>query len=206
MLRKTREDLKDTIATAERMFGNAASYSEKGAVFRFSNGARLYMAFLERESDAEHYQGWSLTRVYIEEMTQFADAGAGHAAAGDAAIGARHPLPAAGPPATPAAPAICGSSRGSSTTAPYRRTTDAENRTDPGVHPGADPRQPGAAGIRPALCRSAEGRRLPAAGACLAGGRLGPDRGCLLRGVVAGRHVIQPFSIPADWTRFRSMD
>jgi hypothetical protein len=29
------------------------------------------MAYLENEDDAQHYQGWSLTRVYIEELTQF---------------------------------------------------------------------------------------------------------------------------------------
>jgi len=71
MVRKTREDLKDTQAVAERMFGNAAKWQEKGAFFKFANGARLYCAYLENESDAEHYQGWSLTRVYIEELTQF---------------------------------------------------------------------------------------------------------------------------------------
>lgn len=71
MLRKTREDLKDTMAVASIMFGSAAKWVDKGAYYRFHNGARLYMAYLENERDAEHYQGWSLTRVYIEELTQF---------------------------------------------------------------------------------------------------------------------------------------
>ena len=71
MIRKTREDLKDSVAVAERMYGNAARWQEKGAYFKFASGARLYMAYLENESDAEHYQGWSLTRVYVEELTQF---------------------------------------------------------------------------------------------------------------------------------------
>src|SRR5262245_30986641 len=65
MIRKTREDLKDTIATGQVMFGSAAKYSEKGNYFQFHNGARLYCAYLENENDATHYQGWSLTRVYI---------------------------------------------------------------------------------------------------------------------------------------------
>ena len=72
MVRKTREDLKDTIATGQLMYGSAAHYSEKGNYFRFWNGARLYCAYLENDDDAAHYQGWSLTRVYIEELTQFA--------------------------------------------------------------------------------------------------------------------------------------
>src|SRR5262245_48458412 len=71
MLRKTREDLKDTIAVATAMYGNAAEWKEHGNFFAFKNGARLYMAYLENEADAEHYQGWSLTRLYLEELTQF---------------------------------------------------------------------------------------------------------------------------------------
>jgi len=73
MLRKTRQDLKDTIAKAIALYGNAAEWKEKGGHFDFANGARLYMAYLENERDAEHYQGWSLTRVYLEELTQFVD-------------------------------------------------------------------------------------------------------------------------------------
>lgn len=71
IVRKTREDLKDTIATGTKMYGAAAHYKEKGSYFQFRNGARLYCAYLENEDDAQHYQGWSLTRVYIEELTQF---------------------------------------------------------------------------------------------------------------------------------------
>jgi hypothetical protein len=71
IVRRSREDLKDTIATAIRMYGNAARYAEKGNVFRFANGARLNCAYLENDRDAENYQGWSLTRVYVEELTQF---------------------------------------------------------------------------------------------------------------------------------------
>lgn len=72
MVRKTREDLKDTIAVAEQMYGTAARWTHDGSYFRFRNGARLYMAYLENDADAEHYQGWSLTRIYVEELTQFA--------------------------------------------------------------------------------------------------------------------------------------
>ena len=71
MVRKTRTDLKDTQLAAMTMFGNAATWKEHGSYFDFRNGARLYMAFLENEQDAQAYQGWSLTRVYVEEITQF---------------------------------------------------------------------------------------------------------------------------------------
>src|SRR5262245_893857 len=42
MVRKTREDLKDTIAVATSMYGPAAKWSDKGSFFRMNNGARLY--------------------------------------------------------------------------------------------------------------------------------------------------------------------
>lgn len=70
MLRKTREDLKDFIDLASRMYGSAARYMEKGNVFRFDNGAKLFCAYLENERDAQAYQGWSLTRCYFDELTQ----------------------------------------------------------------------------------------------------------------------------------------
>lgn len=70
MLRKTREDLKDFIDLASRMFGPSARYTEKGNVFRFTNGAKLVCAYLENERDAANFQGWSLTRVYFDELTQ----------------------------------------------------------------------------------------------------------------------------------------
>jgi hypothetical protein len=74
IVRKSREDLKDTLAVATEMYGNAAKWIEKGAYFRFHNGARLYAAYLENERDADHYQGWNLTRVYVEELTQLSSA------------------------------------------------------------------------------------------------------------------------------------
>ena len=75
MVRKTREDLKDAISVGNRMFGRAAAWREKGGFFQFTNGARLYCAYLETDRDAENYQGWSLTRVYVEELTQYATSG-----------------------------------------------------------------------------------------------------------------------------------
>ena len=39
--------------------------------FVFPNGARITYAYLERDTDAEAYQGWSTTRVYIEEAGNF---------------------------------------------------------------------------------------------------------------------------------------
>lgn len=75
MVRKTREDLKDTISAGMSMFGTAAAWREKGGYFAFTSGAKLYCAYLETDADAANYQGWSLTRVYVEELTQYAQPG-----------------------------------------------------------------------------------------------------------------------------------
>ena len=74
MVRKTREDLKDTIEVAMNMYGDAAVWNDQKKFFRFRNGAVLNMAYLESDLDAQNYQGWSLTRVYVEELTQYAEA------------------------------------------------------------------------------------------------------------------------------------
>ena len=71
MVRKTREDLKDTIDVATLMYGSAAQWQEQKKFFRFTSGAMLHMAYLETDADAQNYQGWSLTRVYVEELTQY---------------------------------------------------------------------------------------------------------------------------------------
>ena len=96
MLRKTREDLKDFIDLASRMYGNAARYMEKGNTFRFTNGAKLVCAYLENENDAANFQGWSLTRVYFDELTQLNSLDPIMASAGDAAVGEGHPWAAEG--------------------------------------------------------------------------------------------------------------
>jgi hypothetical protein len=72
MLRRSREDLKDTIDVARQMYGDAAEWKDKEKQFRFRNGAVFHMAYLESDADAMNYQGWSLTRVYVEELTQYA--------------------------------------------------------------------------------------------------------------------------------------
>jgi hypothetical protein len=72
MVRRSREDLKDTIETAMTMYGSAAIWNDQKKFFRFKGGGVLHMAYLETDADAMNYQGWSLTRVYVEELTQYA--------------------------------------------------------------------------------------------------------------------------------------
>lgn len=46
-------------------------YREQKHEFEAPNGARLKFRYLERDKDADEYQGHSYTRVYVEEATNF---------------------------------------------------------------------------------------------------------------------------------------
>ena len=73
MVRRERTQLYDLIERSRQL------YTPLGAkltdnVWRFPNGARLRFAFLERDSDADAYQGHNYTRVYAEELGTFPQA------------------------------------------------------------------------------------------------------------------------------------
>jgi hypothetical protein len=72
MVRRTRVELDETFERARDLYskiGAHATYSPRRVVF--PNGARITYAYLERDSDAETYQGASYTRVYVEEAGNF---------------------------------------------------------------------------------------------------------------------------------------
>lgn len=64
--------LSEVIARTKMIFSKlGAKYNEQQKTWTMANGARLKFAYLERDSDAEEYQGHSYTRVYVEEVTNF---------------------------------------------------------------------------------------------------------------------------------------
>lgn len=64
--------LAEVIARTKQLFPKlGAKYNEQKKEWLMANGARLKFAYLERDSDAEEYQGHSYTRIYIEELTNF---------------------------------------------------------------------------------------------------------------------------------------
>jgi hypothetical protein len=72
MIRKTRTELVETIERSRIIYSPlGAKYNEQDKMWRFPNGARLRFAYLERDADAEAYQGHSYTRVYVEEIGNF---------------------------------------------------------------------------------------------------------------------------------------
>lgn len=75
MIRRTRVELVETIERSKQIYAPlGAKYHEQASMWRFPNGARLRFAYLERDSDADGYQGHSYTRVYVEEIGNFPSA------------------------------------------------------------------------------------------------------------------------------------
>lgn len=72
MVRRERTQLLETIERSKQIYGLLGwKYSEQQSTWRAPNGARLRFAHLERDSDADAYQGHSYTRVYVEEAGTF---------------------------------------------------------------------------------------------------------------------------------------
>lgn len=72
-VRRKFKQLAEVIARTKQIFPKlGAKYNEQKAEWRMASGARLKFVYLERDSDAEEYQGHNYTRVYVEEVTNFA--------------------------------------------------------------------------------------------------------------------------------------
>ncbi len=72
MFRRERTQLVDTIERSRQLFKPlGAVFHEQEKLWRFPNGSRFQFAYLDRDSDADAYQGRSHTRVYIEEIGTF---------------------------------------------------------------------------------------------------------------------------------------
>ncbi len=73
-LRRELPQLEDAIARSKAMYAPlGAVWAEQKKTWTFPNRATLRFRALERDADAEKYQGHSYTRVYIEELTNFPD-------------------------------------------------------------------------------------------------------------------------------------
>lgn len=71
-VRRKLTQLSEVIARTKQLFTKlGAKYNEQQKTWTMANGARLKFVYLERDSDAEEYQGHSYTRIYVEEITNF---------------------------------------------------------------------------------------------------------------------------------------
>jgi hypothetical protein len=72
MVRRTRTELVETIERSRVLYGPLGwTFHESDKMWRSPEGARLRFAYLERDADADAYQGHSYTRVYVEEAGTF---------------------------------------------------------------------------------------------------------------------------------------
>lgn len=71
--RRTRTQLIEVIERTHQLFPKIGATYRGSPDFQWTmpGGARLKFAYLERDKDAEEYQGHSYTRVYVEEITNF---------------------------------------------------------------------------------------------------------------------------------------
>ena len=73
-VRRTRMALEPTIERAKEIYRPlGVKWQAQKSRFAWPSGALLYFSYINSDNDAEHYQGHSYTRVYVEELTQFAD-------------------------------------------------------------------------------------------------------------------------------------
>jgi hypothetical protein len=72
MVRRTRTELVETVERSRALYlPLGAKFNDTDKMWRFPNGARLRFAYLERDADADSYQGHSYSRIYIEEAGTF---------------------------------------------------------------------------------------------------------------------------------------
>jgi hypothetical protein len=70
--RREQKQLDEVIARSIELFTPlGAKFNSQKATWHMPKGGRLKFRYLERDKDAEAYQGHSYTRVYVEEMTNF---------------------------------------------------------------------------------------------------------------------------------------
>src|SRR6476469_4964522 len=72
MVRRSRAELVETIERSRDIYGPLGwKLNETERMWRAPDGARLRFAYLERDADADMYQGHNYTRVYVEEIGKF---------------------------------------------------------------------------------------------------------------------------------------
>jgi len=205
MLRRSREDLKDTIDVARQMYGSAAEWLDKQKQFRFRNGAVFHMAYLENDADAMNYQGWSLTRVYVEELTQYpSSAGIFRLFATlRTTSGARCQFRAT---CNPGGPGHHWVKDWIIDNGAYRPVKDEETGLVRIFIPAKIRDNPALLDSDPAYINRLRASGSPALVRAWLEGDWNVIEGAFFPEFDPARHVIPPFPVPQHWTRFRSMD
>ena len=206
MVRRTRTELVETIERSRQIYGPLGwTFNETDKMWRAPNGARIRFAYLERDSDADLYLGHSYTRVYIEEIGTFPTPAPVFKLMATLRSPARVPVGfrATGNPGGPGHqwvkaryidPAPTGGVVVTDETSGLERIF-IPSRVDNNSHIDVEDYK----------------RRLRGSGskelvAAWLDGDWNVTLGAFFDCWETKRHVIEPFAIPKDWARFRSMD
>lgn len=74
LFRKTYDELEEVIARSKEIYpALGGKWKEGKRTWFFPNGARLKMRYLDKDEDADRYQGHSYTWIAFEELTNWAD-------------------------------------------------------------------------------------------------------------------------------------
>lgn len=213
MVRRELTQLTETIERSKQLYAPlGATFHEQQKMWRFPNGARLRFAYLERDSDADAYQGHSYTRIYVEELGTFPSPAPILKLMATLRSGAGVPcgFRATGNPGGPGHnwvkaryidPAPAGWQIISSDFInPFNKKTITRERVY----------IPSRVTDNAFLGDEYIGNLQMAGSQQLVKAWLEGDwdiiDGAFFDGWAAGKHVIPPFTIPKDWLRFRSMD
>lgn len=74
ILRRTMDELRELIRHSHTLYTQydpKARWSDKKSSWTFSSGATLWMSYLERDQDADRYQGQAFTWVAFDELTHW---------------------------------------------------------------------------------------------------------------------------------------
>ncbi len=74
-IRRTLKELEPVIRRAVELYKDVAVWKESKKQFHFYNGAFWQFGYLERDKDAENYQGHDYTNINIEEAGNFPNSG-----------------------------------------------------------------------------------------------------------------------------------
>jgi hypothetical protein len=206
MVRRSRAELVETIERSREIYGPLGwKLNETEKMWRAPDGARLRFAYLERDADADMYQGHNYTRVYVEEIGNFPSPAPVMKLMATLRSGAGVPvgLRATGNPGGPGHqwvrqryidPAPLGNRIIRDPLTGLERVF-IPSRVDNNQHIDVE----------------AYKQRLRASGSkelvrAWLDGDWSVTMGAFFDCFSVERHVIPPFTIPADWLRFRSMD
>jgi hypothetical protein len=74
LLRRSTEELRELINISKQLypkFDKDANWTERDKTWRFSSGASLWMSYLERDDDVMRYQGQAFSWIGFDELTQW---------------------------------------------------------------------------------------------------------------------------------------